>query len=176
MIRIQPLEPPYDARIQEDFDKLMPPGIAPIGLFRTVAKNARVLRRLRRGGLLDPGSISVREREIVILRTTARAGAEYEWGVHAAFFPVLTEEEVRATVQQGPEAWKEPESLLVRIADELHETARIADATWESARAHFSEEQLIEVMMLCGFYRAVSYVVNGSGVALESGARRFPAK
>ena len=174
MPRIEPLAPPYDARIQEDFTKLMPPGVDPIGLFRTVAINGRVLRRLRRGGLLDPSSITIRQREILILRTTARAGAEYEWGVHAAFFPVLSEDELRATVSEGPEAWKDPESLLVRIADELHETARIADATWKSARAHFSEEQIIEVMMLCGFYRAVSYVVNGTGVALETGARRFP--
>src|SRR5262245_15400111 len=84
--RISPAEPPYDPQVAEDFAKLMPPGMPPIALFRVLAKNPRVLGRVRRGGLLDPGSISVRQREIVILRTTARAGAEHEWGVHAAFF------------------------------------------------------------------------------------------
>src|SRR5262249_23183295 len=71
--RINPLAPPYADRLAEDFAALMPPGVPPIALFRTLAKNPRVLRRVRRGGLLDPGSITVRQREIVILRTTARA-------------------------------------------------------------------------------------------------------
>ena len=178
MIRIQPLSPPYPDRVAEDFGKLMPPGMDPIGLFRTLAKNPRVLRRMRRGGLLDPGSISIRQREIVILRTTALAGAEYEWGVHAAFFGAaagLTSEEIEATVQSGPEAWQGSESVLIRAADELHATARISDATWSELRVEFSEEQLIEIVMLAGLYRAVSYVVNATGVALEEHAPRFPA-
>jgi alkylhydroperoxidase family enzyme len=31
-------------------------------------------------------SLSMRDREIVIDRTCARCGCEYEWGVHVAFF------------------------------------------------------------------------------------------
>src|SRR6185436_19771343 len=56
MIRIPPLAPPYAAAVAEDLEKLMPPGIPPIGLFRTLAHNPRVLRRVRKGGLLDPGA------------------------------------------------------------------------------------------------------------------------
>src|SRR5579871_6669915 len=86
MPRLEPLPPPYRPSVTEDFSKLMPPGVEPLGLFKTLAHNPRVLGRVRRGGLLDPGSISIRARELVILRTTALCGAEYEWGVHAAFF------------------------------------------------------------------------------------------
>ncbi|MDQ3030889.1 MAG: carboxymuconolactone decarboxylase family protein [Myxococcota bacterium] len=180
-VRIAPATPPYDARAAEDLAALMPPGIEPIGLFRTLAKNPRVLRRVRRGGLLDPGSITLRQREIVILRTTARAGAEYEWGVHAAFFGAAAEldhEQLHATVWLGPEAacWRADESLLVRACDELHETARVADETWSALRGSFGEDQLIEVLVLAGLYRAISYVVNGTGVALEELAPRFPAE
>src|SRR5262249_20377279 len=84
--RVAPLPAPHPPEIAEDLRKLMPPGIEPLRLFTTVAHNPRVLGRLRRGGLLDPGAISVREREIVILRTTALCGCEYEWGVHVRFF------------------------------------------------------------------------------------------
>src|SRR5260370_40999539 len=123
--RIAPLAPPYSDRVGEDFAALMPPGVPPIALFRTLAKNPRVLRRIRRGGLLDPGSITVRQREIVILRTTARAGAEYEWGVHAAFFGSaagLSDAELAATVIAGPDALccNEEATLLVRLAAEMH--------------------------------------------------------
>jgi alkylhydroperoxidase family enzyme len=179
--RVDPLAPPYPARVAEDFAALMPPGVPPIALFRTLAKNPRVLRRVRRGGLLDPGSITVRQREIVILRTTARAGAQYEWGVHAAFFgdaAGLGDAEIAATVLEGPSApcWSVEDALLLRLADELHEDARLSDGTWASLRTHFAEDQLIELLVLAGLYRAISYVVNGTGVELEPGARRFPVR
>jgi alkylhydroperoxidase family enzyme len=177
--RIAPLVPPYADRVAEDFAALMPPGVPPIALFRTLAKNPRVLRRIRRGGLLDPGSITVRQREIVILRTTARAGAEYEWGVHAAFFggaAGLGAAELAATVLEGPDApcWSEEDALLVRLADELHAGARLSDDTWAALSAQFAEDQLIELLVLAGLYRAISYVVNGTGIELEPGAPRFP--
>lgn len=180
-VRIAPSSPPYDAPVAEDLHKLMPPGMPPLALFRTLAKNPRVLRRLRRGGLLDPGSITLRQRELVILRTTARAGAEYEWGVHAAFFgPAarLDTTHLHATVWEAPDAacWSAEETLLLRACDELHASARIDEATWAALATHFSEPQLIEILMLAGQYRAVSYVVNATGVPLEPAAPRFPAR
>lgn len=177
--RIPPLDPPYPEAVQEDFAKLMPPGMAPIALFRTIAHNPRVLRRMRRGGLLDPGSIPVRAREIVILRATARCGAEYEWGVHVLFFARqagLSEAEVAATVHGDAGAWAEPaEADLVRLVDALHETASVDDALWASLRRHYDEAQLIELAMLAGLYHAVSFVCNVSAVRPEQAAPRFPA-
>jgi len=99
--RIQALIPPYADGVQQDFDRIMPPGIPPLTLFRTVGQNPRVLSRMIAGGLLDKGSISVRAREIVILRTCALCGAEYEWGVHVAAFSSkagFTPTQVAATV------------------------------------------------------------------------------
>ena len=86
MSRIDPASPPFTDRVAEDLEKLMPPGMEPIRLFRVLARNPRLLRRVRRGGLLDPGSVSLRQRELMILRTTARCRGEYEWGVHVGFF------------------------------------------------------------------------------------------
>jgi 4-carboxymuconolactone decarboxylase len=179
--RIAPAEPPYDPRAAEDLVALMPPGLEPIGLFRTLAKNPRVLRRIRRGGLLDPGSITVRQRELVILRTTARAGAEYEWGVHVAFFATaagLDAEQLHATVWLAADAacWRADESLLLRACDELHDTARVADDTWVALRAAFAEDQILEIVVLAGLYRTISYVVNATALALEPAAPRFPAQ
>ena len=84
--RVQPLQPPYATEIQAAFDRVMPPGMPPLKLFRSMAHNPRVLQRMLAGGLLDRGSIELRERELLILRTTALCGAEYEWGVHVAAF------------------------------------------------------------------------------------------
>jgi hypothetical protein len=75
--RVTPLEPPYPPDMQADFDKLMR-GAAPLRLFRTMARNPRVLRRFLAGALLERGSITLRSRELMILRTCARCRAEYE--------------------------------------------------------------------------------------------------
>src|SRR5688572_22461811 len=83
--RIAPLEPPYSEAVTAALQKIMPPGVDPLVLFRTLAVNERVFLRLMAGGLLDRGSITLREREIVIDRTCARCGSEYESGVHVAF-------------------------------------------------------------------------------------------
>lgn len=84
--RLAPQAPPYEPDIQAAFERIMPPDVPPLALFRTVARNGRVFGRLMAGGLLDKGSLSLREREILIDRTSALCGAEYEWGVHVAFF------------------------------------------------------------------------------------------
>jgi hypothetical protein len=177
--RLLPLNPPYAGEVAEDFARLMPPGMPPLKLFRTVAHNPRVLGRLRRGGLLDKGSITPREREIVILRSCARCDAEYEWGVHVAFFARvvgLSEGQVRATVLGSADdpAWNADERLLIRLADELHDTAQLSDALWTQLALRWQPPQLIELMMLAGLYHAVSYVLNGARIELEENAPRFP--
>ena len=177
--RIAPLEPPYSAEVQASFDKLMPPGIPPIALFRTVAHNPRVLRRMQRGGLLDPGTIDIRSRELLILRTTARCGAEYEWGVHVAFFArqaKFSKAEIAATVVGQARDWLDPaEADLIHLADALHEQARVDEALWARLAARWQPDQLIELLMLCGLYHAVSFLCTATAVAPEPSAPRFPA-
>ena len=76
-------------------------------LFRVIATSARAWEKFRAGSLLDRGPLSLREREIVIDRTCALTGCEYEWGVHVAIFARprrLTDEQVRATVAGGADA------------------------------------------------------------------------
>ena len=177
--RMNPLSEPYEAEVELELAKLMPPGVPPLRLFRVIAHNPRVLRRMRRGSLLDEGAISVRQRELVILRTTAKCSCEYEWGVHAAFFGAaaeLTEGEIAATVGQDIDAvaWSADERVILRICDELADTKTVSDSTWAEAVSQLNSEQLIEVLMVAGLYHAVSFVANGTQVAREAFAPRFP--
>jgi alkylhydroperoxidase family enzyme len=179
MSRIAPLSPPYDAEVQASFDRIMPPDAEPLVLFRTMATSERAWGKFRAGSLLDKGPLSLRQREILIDRTSARAGCEYEWGVHISIFAGragLTPEQVAATVRDGPDAacWSEEDAALVRLADTLHERARLSDAEWASLRTRFSEAEILEALMVCGFYRTVAYLANGLALPLEPGAARFP--
>ena len=177
--RLAPLDPPYAEPIAATLASMMPPGMPPLRLFRTIAHNPRVLEKIRASNLLDRGSLERRHREIAILRATARCRCEYEWGVHVAFFAAkvgLGAAEVAATVHGGPDhpVWSERERTLIRLVDELHDTSALSDALWAELRSHWSDEQLVELVVLAGFYHTISFIVNGLGVELEPGAPRFP--
>jgi alkylhydroperoxidase family enzyme len=177
--RILPLEPPFDPDVAETLAALMPPGVPPLALFRTLAHNPRVLEKIRASNLLDRGALARRDREIVILRTCARCGGEYEWGVHVTVFAKhvgLTDEEVAATCEApgAPGPWPPRDRALLRLVDELHDTARVSDASWAELAAHFDEAQLVELLVLTGFYHTISFVVNAIRIAREPAAARFP--
>ena len=179
MSRIAPLEPPYEPEIQGQFDHIMR-GAPPLLLFRVMAGNPRAWEKFRAGSLLDRGPLSLREREIVIDRTCARTGCEYEWGVHVATFAEaasLTETQVRATVLGGADApcWSPAEQALLAAVDALHVGATLGDGEFRALSAHCDDAKIFEIILLCGFYRTVSYLANGLDLPLEKKAARFPA-
>src|ERR1700676_488812 len=136
MSRIAPLQPPYEPEIHGQFDGIMR-GAPPLMLFRVVASNARAWDKFRAGSLLDRGPLSMREREIVIDRTCALTGCEYEWGVHVAAFAEaahLTGEQVRATVlgQADAPCWSAAEQALVAAVDALHRRATLGEAEFKA--------------------------------------------
>ncbi|WP_448029549.1 carboxymuconolactone decarboxylase family protein [Bradyrhizobium liaoningense] len=176
--RIAPLAPPYPPEIQAQFDRIMR-GAPPLVLFRVLAGHSRAWDKFRAGGLLDPGPLSLRQREIVIDRTCALTRCEYEWGVHVAIFAgpaKLTEDEVRATVQgdSASPCWSPAEQALIAIVDALHHRATFTDEEFAALSAHYDEAQILEIMLLCGFYRTVSYLANGLRLPPEENAARFP--
>lgn len=179
MSRVAPLEPPYTPEIQSQFDAIMPPGAPPLVLFRTVATSERAYKKFRNGSLLDRGPLTLREREIVIDRTCALTRCEYEWGVHVTIFAAaarLTEEQVKATVHEPANAacWTETEQALIAAVDALHHNATWSAAEFEALKTHYSDDKILEIIQLCGFYRTVSYFANGLDLPLEPNVARFP--
>jgi alkylhydroperoxidase family enzyme len=178
MSRMAPLQPPYEAEIQGQFDRIMR-GAPPLMLFRVVAGQARAWEKFRAGGLLDRGPLLLREREIVIDRTCALTGCEYEWGVHVATFAsaaLMTGEQVRATVLDGADApcWSAAEQAMLAAVDALHVRATLGDAEFKALSAHYDDAQILEIILLCGFYHTVSYLANGLDLPLEAKGVRFP--
>ena len=178
MSRLAPLAPPYAPEIQQQFDRIMR-GAPPLLLFRTIARSPRAWEKFSAGGLLDRGPLTLREREIVIDCTCARTDCEYEWGVHIEAFAAaarLTDEQVRATVlgEATDSCWSVAEQALLSAVDALHARATLSDAEFAALSAHYDEAQILEIMLLCGFYRTVSYLANGLALPLEESAARFP--
>ena len=90
----------------------------------------------------------------------------------------LTEAQVNATVHgdAGSACWDAEDSLLIRLADELHDTCDISDGLWSALRAVFTDEAILELLMLAGYYRTVGYLANGLRLPSEPDVcRPFPA-
>jgi alkylhydroperoxidase family enzyme len=181
MPRIAPAEPPYDPPIAAELARIMPPGVPPLVLFRAMARSPRIFAKMFAGGLLDKGLLGLRQREIVIDRTTGRLGCEYEWGVHIALFAEragFTPDQVRATVS-GPSnaAWWAPEEqALIALVDDLVDRRAIGEATWAQLAEHFDEAQMLEAIALVGYYHTISFLCVGLELPLEGYGARFPAR
>ena len=179
--RIEPLTPPYEPAVAAQLASMMPPGAEPIGLFRTFVVNLPMAQAMGGWGGYELSkwlSLSMRQRELVIDRVTARCGCEYEWGVHLAFFGDrvgLTDEQKRSIThgRPGDPCWPHDEAALLRAVDELHEHADINDATWAALASILTAEQILDVLLLAGWYHAISYAANAARVALENGAPHF---
>jgi alkylhydroperoxidase family enzyme len=182
MSRIIPVSPPYDPEIGRRLEAMMPAGVPPILLFRTFVRNPAMTEAMGEWGRYELGrqlSLPMREREIVIDRTCARCGCEYEWGVHVAFFAErvgLTGPQVTSLTHgdSGDPCWVAPrERLLIQTVDALHDQADIDDPLWEDLSAAFPPEELLDLLMLCGWYHAISFTANAARVPLETMAPRF---
>lgn len=181
MSRIEPLEPPYQLAVEEQLAAMMPTGVAPIALFRVFARNLAMAQAMHGWGtyaLSRSLSLSLREREIVIDRTCARCGCEYEWGVHVAFFAERAGFDATqlwsltfGTADDG--CWSDRERLLIEVVDALHADADIGDELWGRCAAALTDQELLDLLMLCGWYHAVAFAANATRVPLEPGAPRF---
>ena len=178
MSRIEPLSPPYATKTQALFDLAMPDGMEPLLLFRVMAKNERLFPRFMRAGVLDRGPVPIRDRELVIHRTTARCAAEYEWGVHANAFgrPLeLGDDVLRATVDGDATdpAFNARQSLLVRMVDELHDESTLSSKTWSALREAYDELQIQELVYTVGLYHTVSFLCNALDLENEAFGATF---
>ena len=176
--RLAPAAPPFSAFVQDWLDRIMPPGAEPLRLFTTLARDERLFGRFMSGGLLDRGHLSLRHREVVIGRITARCGSEYEWGVHVTYFAdaaKLTQAQVQSfrddAVSSGD--LSHTDKLLISFCDAILETCDIDDILWATLRKSFSEEAIIELILLAGFYRTVASLTNALRLPLEPGTARF---
>jgi alkylhydroperoxidase family enzyme len=175
--RIAPAPPPLPAEMQQAIDAIMG-GKPALVLFTTLARDRRLFFKFFNSGLLDRGHLTIRQREIVIDRVTAACGAEYEWGVHVSTFAAkagLSEDQIASLTTGGPadECWDDADRVLIRLCDSLQSSCTVDDDLWAQLSRFHSDEAILELLMLAGTYRTVSYLVNALRLPLEHGARTF---
>lgn len=130
------------------------------------------------GHLLGASSLSIRWRELAILRTAALSKCDYEWGQHvliAVEQAGLSPAEVER-VLDGPDApgWSEVDASILRAADELQRDAGIGDATWAVLARHLDTQQLLDLIFTVGIYGTLAMALNSVRVPLDPGVAGLP--
>ena len=177
--RIEPVREP-DAELQEILAGALTHDGTPLNIFGVLGRHPKLLKRfnLLGGFLLNKGLVPEREREIVILRIGWNAQAEYEFGQHTVIGKRcgLTDAEIAALTQPVEDHdWSRDDRALIALADDLAADDCVTDATWALLSARWNEAELVELLVLAGFYRMVSGFLNSAGVQLDDGVPSFPA-
>jgi len=175
--RIRPLP---EAEWTDEVRELLPKpngNSRPLNIFTTLVRHPKLFKRWQVFGthVLAKSTLPARERELVILRTGWLCKSHYEFHQHTriGLSAGLTREEIKKLTGDASE-WSGPDAVLVRAADELHADQMIGDATWNELRAHWNEQQLIDLVFAIGQYTLVSMALNTFGVQTEDGSEGFP--
>jgi 4-carboxymuconolactone decarboxylase len=170
--RIPPLGPDERSERQQEVIDWAVTGPT-VNIYLTLARHPDLAERMLRVGRdLRSGQLSLRHREILILRTGWNCGSQYERFQHhrVARAGGMTDEDLER-IRLGPDAegWDPAEAALCRAADELHTDAVVSNPTWAALAAAHDEKSLIEIVMLVGYYHTVCFLLNSLGVPLEGG-------
>jgi alkylhydroperoxidase family enzyme len=174
--RLAPVEPPYDPETAAALEPLGPP----LALFRLFARRPDRARAIHGWGayyLSKRAALTLRHRELVIDRTTARCGADYEWGVHVDLFAGkvgLDPDQVRslATGTPADPCWTDAgDRAVLHAVDALVDHHDLDDATWAELVGAVGEEGALDLLLVCGWYHAISFAARVTRLPAEPGLR-----
>ena len=143
-------------------------------IFKTLANHPDLAKRwmVFANHILGKSTLSVRDREMLILRIGFLCQSGYEWGQHVRIAQELgmSDEEIRLC-QSGPDTpgISAVDRLLLAATDELHNDAHVSDETWQGLAEHYNRQQLMDIVFTVGQYNLVSMALNSFGVQLDDG-------
>ena len=150
-----------------------PKGLNALGIFAHHPELARAFLTFN-GHLLLASTLSVRDRELVVLRVAAVRDAPYEWAQHEliAGDAGISPEEV-ARIRTGPAApgWSPQDAALLAAVDELVAGAQVTDATWAALASTYDTQQLLDLVFTIGAYDLIAMVFNTFDVQLDDDLR-----
>ena len=143
-------------------------------IFKTLANHPDLAKRwmVFANHILGKSTLSVRDRELVILRIGYLCQAGYEWGQHVliARQAGMSDGEIRLC-QSGPQTpgISELDQALLSATDELHADAHVSDETWATLSKHYNPQQMMDLVFTIGQYNLVSMALNSFGVQPDEG-------
>lgn len=116
--------------------------------------------------------MSIRDRELAVLRIGWLSQAPMEWASHVKIGKrngVTPEEIERIIIGSSAPEWTREERALIKAVEELHFNSMICDETWAELASFFDDRRLIELVILAGQYKTVAYYQNALRLPLPEG-------
>lgn len=177
--RIGPEGEPDSEQLRLLSKTLLTPSSEPLNLFLTLVRHPELMKRVNAlGGLfMAHGSLPEREREIVILRVACNTRCDYEFAQHVSIGQRsgLTQEEIKNLGRPlDQDRWGDNDLALLRFTDEIMENLEVSDEVWEQVSRSHDDNQMMELVMLVGYYRMLAAFLKTTRVPLEEESPRLP--
>jgi alkylhydroperoxidase family enzyme len=170
---------PFEEAVRRGRDQGIDEFFTRVNAFRAMLHNPhaagaayRMLEALLKSGTVDPAA-----RELVILRTGWRTGSEYEFCQHVRVARETGIAEEKILGVRDPEscrAFSETERALLRMVDELFDRSEVSSQTLAILRRAFTDSDLIELLMIAGFWRTIAGILKTGKVPLDDGVAGWP--
>jgi alkylhydroperoxidase family enzyme len=160
----------WDASLQHVIDDM---DGRPLNIHSLMANHPRLLDAwwdLRKYSV-NGGDLEQRHCEIAILRVAARMDSWYEWASHVerGLACGLSLEEIER-VKAGPAAvgWDAREAALLIAIDNLVEKQSIMESTLQELGDYFTQQQVLDMILLYGMYNTIACMINTWGLELDA--------
>lgn len=123
-------------------------------------------------GSKQTNAVPLREKELIVLRTSYLCKCGYEWSHHAylALKAGLTQDEVDALRDAKPDhEWGRQDQALVDMCEQLVKDQFVRDETWKELEQFFSQKQLMDAVYTCAHYTMASATANAFGIQIDKG-------
>ncbi len=128
---------------------------------------------------LYKSALTVKAREILILRVAWLTDCEYEWSQHVVMSAKECgfEDADFAAIQAGAgdPRWSPANQALLRIVDALIAGPSISEHEWDHLADHWDEKQCIDAIALVGNYVTLAMALNALAVPPDPGYPGFDA-
>jgi 4-carboxymuconolactone decarboxylase len=145
-----------------------------VGPFNAMVVAPRIGLHLQRLGsaIRYEGALSPRARELAILLCARYEHSAFEWYAHepAALAAGAGEAALDAILSGAELRLDDPvDQTVVRVATSLLETGDVSDGAHRDAKGMLSDAQLVEIVVLVGYYRMLSVLLRAFRVELPPG-------
>jgi 4-carboxymuconolactone decarboxylase len=150
-----------------------------VNIFGTLAHHPHALQHgvALGGAFMFRSKIGDRRREIVIIRVARNTKCAYEYAQHLKLAPAWglpAEQCVDLLRPEIGDGFDDFEKTIVRAVDELCANDVISDATWQRLASEWDDQQMVELVMLAGYYRMLAGLLSSAGVEIDEGLEGFP--
>ncbi|GAA2485163.1 MULTISPECIES: carboxymuconolactone decarboxylase family protein [Actinomycetes] len=145
-----------------------------INVYRMLGHAPRSVTQIARLGaaLFADASLSAMDRELLILTYGTVFEAEYEWAQHVPISRAVgvTDEQRAALRAQryDAEVFTPAQQALVAFAAAAAASPLVDDARYAAVSAHYTEEQIVETLVLAGFYYLLARVCTVLDVEIDA--------